>query len=309
MAISLMCECGARLEIDDTFAGQTISCPDCQRALKAPAATRTAQRTSGFALTSLLLVLIGAFTVVGTALAVIFGGLALWQISRQRDRITGSAYAMAGIVLGVLLTGFSIFAYSSVELFGIGRLMVEAQWAGKLDYPPSDEVVRKDFSIRRPSKAWGVYREAPLHSFPGHFDNALEDALLVNVVEDAHILCLAKRISIDWEREAIQEFRTNDRVEFFGRKKRGVQPTRFEVRSTKRLPQADGIDTVEMLIEKSMSGQQRQFILRVHKRRGDVMMYIVAAGARQSNFERLEPQLRQALDSFRILDLGFRDWP
>ena len=33
MAVSLKCGCGARLEIDDKFAGKVIPCPDCQRPL------------------------------------------------------------------------------------------------------------------------------------------------------------------------------------------------------------------------------------------------------------------------------------
>src|SRR5579859_5391625 len=39
MAISLTCSCGARLEIDDKFAGQAIPCPDCQQPLNTAAAT------------------------------------------------------------------------------------------------------------------------------------------------------------------------------------------------------------------------------------------------------------------------------
>ena len=63
------------------------------------------------------------------------------------------------------------------------------------------------------------------------------------------------------------------------------------------------------MVERTLAGQDRQFILRVHKRRGDVMMYLVAAGARRASFPRVEPQLREALDSFRILDPGPGDVP
>src|SRR5207302_8262451 len=103
MTLSLTCTCGARLEIDDKFAGQPINCPDCQRALQAPAAKEaTGRRTSGLALASILLALIGAFTVVGTLAAVVLGVLALLQIAGKPDRLAGKGYALAGILLGVL---------------------------------------------------------------------------------------------------------------------------------------------------------------------------------------------------------------
>lgn len=310
MAISLTCECGARLDIDDTFAGQTISCPDCARPLKAPDLRATGQRTSGLALTSFVLALIGAFTVVGTALAVVFGALALLQISRQRDRVTGSAYAVSGIVLGVLLTGFSVFAYSSVELFGIGRLMIEAQWSGKLDFPQSDEVVRNDFTIKRPSKAWGIFREAHSPTQPWQFDRHLEHLLLVNVAEDAHVICFVIRANPgeDWERVALEEFRDYNRVENYGRQSTKSRPARFESHDRKRHDAGEGVETVEMRVNRTHAGQARQFILRILKRRNDVNLYVVAAGARESNFTRVQPQLEQALESFRILDFGPRDW-
>src|SRR4051812_13283476 len=52
MALSLTCACGARFEVEDTLAGQEVSCPECQQPLKAPALQRVPLRTSGFALAS-----------------------------------------------------------------------------------------------------------------------------------------------------------------------------------------------------------------------------------------------------------------
>ena len=73
MPLSLICDCGARFEVEDALAGQTVSCPECQQPLKAPAAQRPTLRTSAFALASFLLAVVGAFTVVGTIAAVILG--------------------------------------------------------------------------------------------------------------------------------------------------------------------------------------------------------------------------------------------
>src|SRR5262249_15018942 len=110
MTISLTCTCGARLEIDETFAGQTVHCPDCQRPLTTPRPERAGALTSGVALTSLVLALVGAFTLLGTLLAVVFGALALRDIARRPDQVTGKGYAVAGIALGVFLTALTGFA-------------------------------------------------------------------------------------------------------------------------------------------------------------------------------------------------------
>src|SRR5205807_86574 len=161
MTHSLTCTCGARLEIDDKFAGQPINCPDCQRALQAPAAKEaTGRRTSGLALASILLALIGAFTVVGTLAAVVLGVLALLQIAGKPDRLAGKGYALAGILLGVLLTAGTLFAVTSLELFGLTAMMSDAYWAGKLDFGGPMEIVREreGYAIKRPSDKWGVYK-------------------------------------------------------------------------------------------------------------------------------------------------------
>jgi hypothetical protein len=64
-----------------------------------------------------------------------------------------------------------------------------------------------------------------------------------------------------------------------------------------------------LCVDRTQAGQERQYVLRLMRRRNDEKIYVVAAGARQASFTRLEPQLRQALDTFRILDFGVRDWP
>src|SRR4051794_22513638 len=108
MTISLTCACGVRLEIDDTFAGKTINCPDCQRSITAPRPEPEGLRTSGLALGSLTLALVGAFTVLGTLLAVVLGFLGLQGIRRAPERVTGRGFALAGIGLGIAFTAVTI---------------------------------------------------------------------------------------------------------------------------------------------------------------------------------------------------------
>ena len=122
MTISLTCACGVRLEVDDTFAGQTINCPDCQRPLATPKPERAGVQTSGFAIASLTLALVGAFTLIGTVLAVLFGVLALLGIRRDPDRVTGKGYAVG---VGYVNTGRSsdsrFFVGVGFDLGGRGR--------------------------------------------------------------------------------------------------------------------------------------------------------------------------------------------
>ena len=73
MSLSLSCACGAKFEVAETFAGQGVACPECQQPVKVPAATGARLRTSGYALASVVLALVGMFTIVLPALAVILG--------------------------------------------------------------------------------------------------------------------------------------------------------------------------------------------------------------------------------------------
>src|SRR4051812_32084289 len=120
MSLSLTCACGARFELDDTFAGQEVHCPDCQQKLQAPGLSgpASARRTSDWALASMVLALVGAFTVLGTVAAVLCGVVGLIRIGRDRDRVAGAGFALFGIVAGVIFTALTVFALVSGDLFG-----------------------------------------------------------------------------------------------------------------------------------------------------------------------------------------------
>jgi uncharacterized paraquat-inducible protein A len=113
MPLSLSCSCGARFEVEETFAGREVACPECQQPLKAPFPHRVPRRTSGLALASMILAVAGAFTLIGTVLAIACGAAALIHISRHRETLAGAGYAIFGIVWGVVFTGLTLFAYSS----------------------------------------------------------------------------------------------------------------------------------------------------------------------------------------------------
>jgi hypothetical protein len=318
MTLSLTCSCGARLEIDEKFAGQTIRCPDCQQALQAPeapAAARTPRRTSGFAIASFVLALVGAFTVVGTLLAVVLGAFALVDLRRRPGQVAGRGYAIAGIVLGVALTGLSLFAYLSVELFGLDRLMREPQWAGKLDFGGPLEIVRskEGYAITRPSEKWGRYRDPQLPQFANWLG---EDwLLLVNLDDDGYIVCWPLSVPNQWSVErcrekALDDFRDADLATGPGKTKGNLRASLFNVHPAKHLPTKGDVEAVEMVVDKNLGNQRRTFLVRVVKRERDDQMYLLAGGAPRHRFSRLEPQMRAGLDSFRLLDRhGGRNWP
>src|SRR5579872_6625985 len=110
MALSLTCDCGARFEVEDTLAGQEVSCPECQQPLKAPALQGLPVRTSALAIASAVLALAGAFTVVGTVAAVVLGVAAQVSIRRHRERLAGYWLASFGIFAGVNLTVLMLLA-------------------------------------------------------------------------------------------------------------------------------------------------------------------------------------------------------
>jgi len=312
MPFALTCKCGAHLEIDDKFAGQTINCPDCQTPLQAPTSETAGQRTSGLALASMILALVGAFTIVGTIAAIFVGAVALLVISRSSGRIAGRGFAITGIVIGVLMTGGTVLALTRLELFGLVGILSEANWNGKLDTGGPLEVVREKegFSIKRPSHYWGVYK-TPRGNFGDNDLNqsAWEDLLLVLPADDATILCFAMPVNpgegIDRCREKFErDFRDMDKVGLFTKSgnglARGSRPT-VTVLKTDRLPRKANIDAIELRIDKRQGTEEKAFLVRIVKQLGDDRMFVVIAGVRPARWSRLEGPFREALDSFRLL--------
>jgi hypothetical protein len=317
MSFALTCTCGARLEIDDRFAGQIIHCPDCRQPLHTRKSTLAARRTSGLALTSIVLALVGAFTVLGTILAVVLGAIALFQIARKPDRLSGKGYAMAGIVIGVLMTGGTILALSSIELFGLAGLVGEAVWAGNLDFTGPLEVVRPEegFSITRPSEHWGVYRP-PLSRAIGDLNHsAWDDLLLVLPAEDTVVLCFAVRVSPSDDiakcgSRVEREFPFMEKIGLFNRTRKNlVRDTKTTTKFTKQPVPRGQAEVMELQMDKRDNGEDRSFLIQVIKSRGDDRMYVVIGGTRRGRFSRSVPQIREAMDSFRLLPRNGRgDW-
>ncbi|HVS38157.1 MAG TPA: DUF4190 domain-containing protein [Gemmataceae bacterium] len=156
MPLSLTCDCGARFEVDDALAGQTVSCPECQAALKAPAAHRPAVRTSNFALASFILAIVGAFTVVGSLAAAVLGLIGVGAILRDRERQAGLGFAVTGVVLGVAFTAVTIFGLLHLQdatRSMRGRVLAE-QLDPSVDANKDLDIKQDGFVVTKPA-GWG----------------------------------------------------------------------------------------------------------------------------------------------------------
>jgi hypothetical protein len=314
MPIALTCACGARLEIDDTFAGQSVNCPDCQRPLQTPALAPANRRTSGLALASIILALVGAFTVIGTVAAVVLGVAALIQIAARPDRVVGRGYALAGIVLGALMTTGTVLAISSLELFGLTGMMNETNWSGKLDYSGSLEISRpkEGFAIKRPSEKWGVYR--PSSRVEGPNDRGVWDDLVIALPSaDLTVLCYAvpaHGMQVDGcSDKTLKDLPHQDKVGLFNQTGRVFVRSPLTVVKTTRPAKRDEVAMIETQIDWRQVSEDRTFLVRVFMKDGDDRMFVVIGGARRQHFVRLESQLREAMDSFHVLPHeGRPDW-
>jgi hypothetical protein len=301
MALSLACSCGARFEVEDTLAGQLVSCPECPKSVRAPWPDQTKLRTSGYALGSVILALVGAFTVVGTLAAVVLGATGLVSIARNRDRLTGVGYAVFGIVAGVLLTVFSLFLYTSFELFDVNGVLRSGVLSSQIDYGGGPEINRKQqgYAISRPNSKWGVARDSLVKQFELDCD-----LFLVNPSKD----CYVEVLIVDMGESSMDEFLDEvikaykeDQVQKVGARKRAQTLSDFKLRGRQILPPAAGVRSAELLIDLKVDGQEMTFLDRIVREDGGDRAFRVRAWASRRRFGRLEAELRRALDSFRIL--------
>ena len=98
-------------------------------------------------------------------------------------------------------------------------------------------------------------------------------------------------------------FQQTDKVGLFTQK---GKESRLNVLKRDRPVPVNNVEMIELVVEKKVGTEHKTFVLRVLKKKGDDRMFVVVAGTRQRNFARLEPQLRELLNTFRILDANQR---
>jgi hypothetical protein len=321
MAISLTCSCSAVLEVDERFAGQTVICPDCRKPLTVPVpAVAAPGRTSGFAIASLVLALVGAFTVVGTILAIVCGAVALWTIRQHPKQLAGQRIAWAGMILGAVLSVTSLLAYISMDLFGVDGLLREARWLGKLDYPADLEIKRSHYKIKRPTTRWGVLYTQPTGT--SSYPSSPQDMLLVLPAKSAYIICLAVDVKAglgfeECQDEGIKALRQLEMTRFTLYRNPNVEVPleRHNKRLEDRFDRAGKVTHImKMKINKMLRGEKKTYFLRIFKQDddlpfGDNTIYVVAGVAPSIRLEDgpykdddLRKELHEALDSFSIFE-------
>jgi hypothetical protein len=286
MALSLSCPCGARFEVEETFAGQTVTCPECQQPLQATQSSPQQVRTSGFALASTVVGLMLAFTGFGTVLAVLLGIIGLIAISRARGQIAGTGYAIFGIVWGVIFTGVFAFAVTRGEIFTVAEGIRERFDSDLVDRSGPMEVRRPDkgFAITRPSAKWGVAR-----SHRSHIHFAVDsDLMLVNAGRKEYISVRTKELFNDWE-DPKQDYL--DRYVTYN----------ADLRSTKDLDPSDIADRSEIVYDLRKYDQSVTVIARLVKPFRTRKVYIIECWCPRQRFRELESDLRRGLDSFQLI--------
>lgn len=301
MALTLTCTCGAHFEVEDTYAGQSVSCPECHTSLKAVAPVRSPMRTSGFALASVILALVTACTGVGTVLAVVLGLIALAQIAWNRDRIAGTGYALFGITTGLTFTGVFLFAVIKGELFGADERVREHFRSQQVDRSGELEVRRPNnsFTITRPSRSWGVAKQELAREMASG-----ADLVLAQPGKVAYIAVFSEQL----EGRTLEQYR-DDVLENY--RKPQDDPTRtkkvkivkdFQIRQNQRLPSADGRETAEVLLDVRCDGQlTTTYLIRIVHVNDDRQVFVVTGWASKRHFPRAEAEIRQAMESFRVL--------
>jgi hypothetical protein len=304
----ITCACGARFEVDDTLARQEVLCPECQQPLKAPALDRPPQVTSGWALASVVLALVGAFTVFGSLIAVLLGVIALVSIARHRQHLTGAGFAVFGICLGILFTGLTLFALNTADVFGLETWLRERTLAQQVDTSGPLEVIpgAKGFAITRPTEKWGQVRDQQ-SSDPAVSDLQRNlDLLLMQVTRHAFIDVRKMpggnlRTLDQCQDEILAEFQSNRRRNPFDEDEDEFQPLNHaRLQGSRRLGMKDGAEVREMEVEVRNARQAWHFRIRLY-RRGNGPVYVVRAYAPRRRLEQVKGELETALDSFRLL--------
>jgi hypothetical protein len=301
MSLSLSCACGARFEVEESLARQTVSCPECQKPVQASSAARQPLRTSGWAVAGTVCGLVLAFTGIGTVLAILFGILALLSISRNRAQVVGAGYAIFSIAWGVVFTALFVFAVVKGEVFGVGEGLREVDMGREVERGGPLETRRPaaNFVITRPGPKWYIAKP----SLAERFGYSNTDLVLVNLARPAYVgVETTPEATLDAARdELLRRYRDNGGAWDFRRNR--LQPRRsgLVVRHDKRLPSSRGLERAELLFDVKVDGTLYTFLVHVLHDPEANQAYLIQAWVPRGTFSQAEAEVRQALDSFRLL--------
>ncbi len=303
MSLSVTCQCGAKLELDDAFVGKDVPCPDCSRPLATklpvpqpvppPLDLPDYRRTSALAVysftTSLVLGFAG-FGIIGIAL----GMYALRAIGQRPRKLSGVKLAKAGIIIGSVLTLLSVVQYFLPTVAGLDRLLREFKFVDRLQYTNSDVYKvasqQRDLSVARPSPAWARLKT------PGKLPENVwaDDIILINVARNAFVSYQNVQFTDDDLKSRLakvaERFSKSELVNLLGQLDGTPMPV--------EMPELKGkndelLHLYEATFELRLAGKTRRFLLQFPTGKdADVIVKIAAAPRNQ--FDRLEEDFRKA---------------
>jgi hypothetical protein len=310
MSSVLTCDCGARFEVDALGPGLQICCPECLQSLQPAAPEIAPPRTSWLALTSFSLALVGAFTVVGSLAAAALGVAALVHLRRNAGRLTGAAFALSALVLGLTMTTLTLPLISSQNVPPIGAWLRGRTLTGQVESPGAPVVSSRDETclLTLPSADW-LRVKAGATIDPSVEDlQQKRDTLLVNVrlrayadvtvdpsdapsASDYHF-CLAK--DLQPTRPPLVGGGDDDSRPPPAPRFRDARPVHLE-----------GFDAYEWLLDLDRGGRTWRFLARAYRRKPgkevrSVPFYVVRVYAPRGTFAAHEEELRSLLDSVRF---------
>jgi hypothetical protein len=317
MALSLTCSCGARFEVEDTLADQTVTCPECQQSLQAPSAApaETVRRTNLLALLSAGTALVGAFTpLAGQLVAIVLGCLALRQIRRRPEKETGAGFALFGIVGGVVFGAVMLIPIRTGDLFGFAGWWRQKTLADQVKTGGSLEIVenQRGFSITRPSDKWAVSttRDADDPAVKA-LASRTGDLLLVNVTRPVYLDVQAEANNFrplrEREQDLLGEWGMDPDLGFgvrgFGRFP--AQPdSPFQPRIDRSTLQMRDLEVLngqgrELEMDLTVANQRWHMLVRLYSTRGGKFYIVKVFAHRLKNFNALRGEINALLDSFK----------
>lgn len=314
MAVPMLCECGARFDVEECLVAPKVPCPDCGTKLDVPPHDAGDPPTSLLALAALGVAIVGAFTLVGPLVAAALGLAALRQISLAKGKLDGRPFALAAVGLGLGMPFVTVTLLNTLERGVLGKVFRRPLLAGQVEViegnlSSTDGVV----TFPSPSPAW-----LKMRSRRGN-DPSVDD---LQTGRDLVLVHPARRAYVDLRRDienqvpSIDDYRVTlaDELSLANRRRQGnidgTQPIELtpppEPLESKRLPDIDGLKGQEWIFETKRGGQTWRFLIHVYRdaRPGKFdrvrPMYVLRAYAPPGDFAPLEKELRAMMAAVRL---------
>ncbi len=328
MSLTVACACGARFEVQDTYAGRLVECPECDQPVRAGWSAGEPVRTSGLALASLVVALATGFllvaglqalptlpkrgalpffvfltAIVAPFISILLAVLGYRSIANSEGQLSGRGYATAGLITTLLFVALGIFALVKGQAIDLTGAVREQFLAGrvKFDGPRKITNEKEGYSITRPSQGWGVAQSDELT------ETYQEGLLLVHPAK-----ALAVKVVHDWrsthDLKAVQQslYIQIGLSKGYGDYSGGLWQDVREVRGPIVTGSSRGREVLEFVFAGKIRGQRRTVIVSLVRERG--RLYQLWASAPSKAFAQHESELQRVMDTFVIipLDTDFR---